>query len=190
MHLRTSTRTVDIVIAGAGPAGLACAIASARLGLQVDVIDAMSRPSTKPAAKASCPTPSRPSPPSASISTRILSRFETHPLHGIRFLSEQATTEAAFPRGPGRGIRRTILHQLLLDRATASVSVFTGKTPSRASPSRPKASLVHTNRQTLHARYLVGADGHAPASPPGQVSPQDIVHSRRIGLRQHYTITP
>jgi flavin-dependent dehydrogenase len=195
MHLRTSKVSSDVAIIGAGPAGLACAIASARRGLQVDVIDAMRPPIDKACGEGLMPDSLQALTAIGVDLEKDLSRFETHPLHGIRFLDEKSTAHAAFPASPGRGIRRTILHQLLLDRATSlgvrfhwENSVQSITQPSIAKPSEP--TLIHTNRQTLRSRYVVGADGPGSRVAKWAGLTRDVLHSRRIGLRQHYTIAP
>src|SRR5258708_2638237 len=113
----------DVLIVGGGPAGLASAIAAARQGLHVEVIDAMKPPIDKACGES--PMPDSLAAPAAIGFTdldQILGKIETHPLRGIRFIADQAspnpvTTQTAFPQNPGRGIRRTVLHQILLDRA-------------------------------------------------------------------------
>src|SRR5258708_10498731 len=93
----------DVLIVGGGPAGLACAIAAARQGLQVEVIDAMKPPIDKACGEGLMPD-------SLEALTAIgftnldqtLRENETHLLRGIRFLRDSSsshtlTTEAAFP---------------------------------------------------------------------------------------------
>src|SRR5271167_3394717 len=159
MHLRANAIQTNVAIIGAGPAGLASAIASARRGLEVDVIDAMRPPIDKACGEGLMPDSLQALTAIGIDLDKDLSRFETHPLHGIRFISEKNTTQAAFPRDPGRGIRRTILHQLLLDRATSLGVRFHWENSVQSITQQAEGTLVHTNRQTLHTRYLVGADG-------------------------------
>ena len=126
---------------------------------------------------------------------QILRTTENHRLRGIRFIADQnspspATAEAAFPDAPGRGIRRTILHQILLDRAASlGVRFHWENSVQRITPTAD-GTLVHSNRQTLHARYLIGADGPRSRIAVWAGLADDTIQSRRIGLRQHYTITP
>jgi flavin-dependent dehydrogenase len=189
---------------------LSCAIAAANQGLQVEIVDAM-----QPGIDKACGEGLMPDSLAALAALGFdlnedLRKIETAPLRGIRFLGDQAstthttTTEAPFPAGPGRGIRRTILHQLLLDRAASlgvrfhwenSVQSFTqpsaGSLGPHAGSLGPHASsLVHTNRQTLRTRYIIGADGHQSRVAKWAGLEKSSTHSRRIGLRQHYGVTP
>ncbi|HWW24110.1 MAG TPA: NAD(P)/FAD-dependent oxidoreductase [Edaphobacter sp.] len=196
MHLRTSRIPSDVAIIGAGPAGLACAIASARHGLHVEVIDAMKPPIDKACGEGLMPNSLE---ALAAIGfpdlDRILGEIENHPLRGIRFIGDPAspnpvTTEAAFPRSPGRGIRRTVLHQILLDRAVSLGVRFHWENSVQSIAPIPEGTLVHSNRQTLRARYLIGADGPCSRVATWAGLTEASVQSRRIGLRQHYTVAP
>ncbi|MEO6804633.1 MAG: NAD(P)/FAD-dependent oxidoreductase [Edaphobacter sp.] len=190
----------DVLIVGGGPAGLACAIAAARRCLHVEVIDAMQPPIDK-----ACGEGLTPSSLEALLSIgftnldRTLCETDSHLLRGIRFLgdatsSHSATAEAAFPRSPGRGIRRTVLHQLLVDHALSLGVRFHWENSVQSITPADKAAhktiLVHTNRQTLRASYLIGADGPRSRVATWAGLTADSIHSRRIGLRQHYTIAP
>jgi flavin-dependent dehydrogenase len=180
----------DIIIVGAGPAGLACAIASAREGLKVDLIDAIEPPIDKACGEGLLPDSLQ---ALAAIGIDIekdLNRFETHSIKGVRFIGEHATTQAAFPQGEGRGIRRTILHQILVERAAGLGVRFHWKNSVQGITRTVEGTLVHTNRQTLHSRFVVGADGPRSRIATWAGLAKDSVRSRRIGLRQHFNITP
>src|ERR1700678_72930 len=101
MHLHAFKTQTDVFIAGAGPAGLACAIASALQGLTVHVADAMRPPIDKACGEGLMPDALQALAAIGIDSDQDLFRFETHPLHGIRFLTEKSTAHAAFPRNPG-----------------------------------------------------------------------------------------
>jgi menaquinone-9 beta-reductase len=187
----------DVIVVGAGPAGLACAIASANLGLTVLVIDGMKPPIDKACGEGLMPD---------SLSALSALGIDLHPLslkgavlRGIRFLSDTGgdptVNQAPFPATPGLGIRRTVLHQLLVDRALALGVNFQWETVLLGITQHPHGNTVRTNhRQTgdslLHSRYLIGADGHQSRVAASAHFAPATTYSRRIGLRQHYAIAP
>ncbi len=196
MDLR-STQS-DVLIVGAGPAGLACAIAAARQDLQVEVVDAMKPPIDKACGEGLMPDSLE---ALAAIGftdlDQILRETDNHLLRGIRFIGEPktpkhstSTTEAAFQENPGRGIRRTVLHQILLDRAASLGVRFHWENSVQSIAPTAEGTLVHSNRQTLRARYLIGADGPRSRIATWAGLTEAQVSSCRIGLRQHYTVAP
>ncbi|WP_158941610.1 NAD(P)/FAD-dependent oxidoreductase [Granulicella sp. S190] len=190
MPFNTSPTQPEVLIVGAGPAGLAAAIASARKGLHVEVVDAMQPPIDKACGEGLLPDALCSLTNLGFNLNHDLRSIETHPLRGIRFLNEQTTTEASFPATLGRGIRRTVLHQLLLDRALSLGVRFHWQHSVQSIEPTTSGHLIRTNRQTLRTRYLIGADGHHSRIAAWSGLTASTTHSRRIGLRQHYTIAP
>jgi flavin-dependent dehydrogenase len=189
MPFSTSSTQPDVLIVGAGPAGLAAAIASASQGLHVEVIDARKPPIDKACGEGLMPD-SLESLAALGFDIKDLLHVESYPLHGIRFLNSKSTVEAAFPLNSGRGIRRTVLHELLVDRALSLGVRFHWENSVHSIEPTTTGQLIRTNRQTLTGRYLVGADGHQSRIATAAGLTDATVHSRRIGLRQHYSITP
>ena len=186
----------DVLVVGGGPAGIACAIATARHGLHVEVVDAMKPPIDKACGEGLMPDSLE---ALAAIGLtnldQSLGETESHPLRGIRFIGDPTspnhyTTEAAFPMAPGRGIRRTLLHQLLLDRAASLGVRFHWDNSAQSITPTTQGALVHTNRRTLYTRYLIGADGPRSRVAAWAGLTDESIQSRRIGLRQHYTVDP
>ena len=181
----------DVFIAGAGPAGLACAIAAASQGLQVTVADGMKPPIDKACGEGLLPD-ALATLSELSITLDSADPTESSLLRGIRFIGDSTpdghltTTEAAFPSIPGRGIRRTLLHQLLLDRATALGVQFHWQTVVRTIDD----NQIHTNHETFRSRWIIGADGPQSRIRACAGLERASTSSRRIGLRQHFAISP
>jgi menaquinone-9 beta-reductase len=185
----TTAAQTNVLVVGAGPAGLACAIASAHQGLQVEVIDAMRPPIDKACGEGLMPDSLKALAALGFDLERDLPHNETALLRGVRFIGD-STTQATFPAGPGRGIRRTLLHQLLLDRAVSLGVRFHWENSVQNIVQTPEGTVVHTNHKTLHAHYLIGADGHRSRIATWAGLTAGSAYSRRIGLRQHYAIAP
>ena len=202
MHLGTTQS--DVFIAGAGPAGLACAIASARLGLRVEVVDAVKPPIDKACGEGLLPCSLESLAALGFDLRRDLDQTESALLRGVRFIGDSSaskqytTVQCAFPAGPGRGIRRTALHQLLLDRATSLGVRFHWESSVRHIETYKGNAVVqtssrtntHIDSETFRARYLVGADGHRSRIAAWAGLTAGTLRSRRIGLRQHYAVAP
>ena len=108
------------------------------------------------------------------------------PLRGISFIKQDTAIEGYFPQGAGLGVRRTVLHQLLHDHAQKLGVEFHWKTVVTGIAGQE----VHTNRGTMHARWIAGADG--PQSRVRLMAGLNRASSsrRRIALRQHVAIAP
>lgn len=170
----------DLIIAGGGPVGVAAALHAARLGLDVVVREPRSGPIDKACGEGLMPG-----------AVAELAGLGVHPrgreLSGIRYLdgSPSPGVDATFRTGPGRGVRRTVLHAALADRL-AEVGI----------PVEPRAvsQVEHGGDHVLvdgePARFLIAADGlHSPVrrlvdlEAPGSTR-------RRFGLRCHVQQSP
>jgi flavin-dependent dehydrogenase len=186
----------DVIIVGAGPAGLACAIAAVRQGLEVEVIDAARPPIDKACGEGLLPG-SLESLTALGFDTKHdLAPAESAVLRGVRFIGDSASSrdsvsvQATFPANPGRGMRRTALHSLLLDRASGLGVRFHWENAVRGIATDNKIAVVQTNSQTIRARYIIGADGHRSRIATLAGLTAGVVRSRRLGLRQHYAVAP
>ena len=189
MNLRNGQSEAEVLIVGAGPAGLASAIAAASQGLQVAVIDARRPPIDKACGEGLMPDALE-SLATLGFDLKDLLHIESYPLRGVRFLNGKNIAEAALPLTSGRGIRRTVLHELLVDQAASLGVRFHWENAVRALETTDRGAIVRTNRQTLNARYLVGADGLQSRVATASGLTAATLHSRRIGLSQHYATTP
>lgn len=169
---------IDVLVAGGGPAGLATAIHASRAGLDTVVIEPRSTPIDKACGEGLMPR-----------AVAALGEFgvdpDGWPLRGIRYCADgRPGATADFPRGWGRGIRRTTLHEALHEVASASGVRFV---PGRVTTVEQNGD--HVLAGDVRARYLVGADGlhsHVRRS----VTARSPGRSRRWGIRAHFAIAP
>ena len=181
----------EALIVGGGPAGLAAAIALAPARNRLHRRrGAPGRPSTRPAAKASCPTPARRSPNSASRSPQS----DGHPFHGIRFANSVHRVDARFPSGTGIGVRRPHLHALLTVRAEQTGARILWNShvqlPEAASAPVSTYRTAIVNGQPMRFRWLIGADGQASSVRRWAGLDRARIRSLRFGFRTHYRVAP
>lgn len=172
----------DVLVVGAGPAGLATAISASLHGLRVTVADSRRPPIDKTCGEGLLPD--------AVVSlqklgTQLNSNSAFH-LAGIRFSDEKSSATANLPKGFAFGLRRTALHQLLIDRAAeVGVNLLWG-----ASVSGFDSQGVRIDGSLYPCRWLVGADGQNSAVRRWARMNARGAGSRRFGFRRHYSLAP
>jgi 2-polyprenyl-6-methoxyphenol hydroxylase-like FAD-dependent oxidoreductase len=189
---------VDVCVAGGGPGGLACAIAAAMKGLSVLVVDGMKPPIDK-----ACGEGLMPDSMAALVKLGVdwNDRGENtppgYPLRGIRFVQGTSATEAVFPSGEGRGIRRVLLHNRLLARTEELGVKFGWQTVVREvvqtcaqEPEGQSGAILRTNRGSVRAKFVVGADGLQSRVRSSVGLDRGTTNARRVGLRMHFAIAP
>jgi flavin-dependent dehydrogenase len=169
---------IDLIVAGCGPAGAATAIRAALAGLSVVVVEPRSAPIDKACGEGIAHS-------AVEYLGRLGVELTGRPFYGIRYLDADHQVDARFRAGPGLGVRRTTLHQALVDRLT---SLGVPIVDRRVGAITQNSSSV--TAAGLTARYLAAADGlHSTirrqlgltVSPGGEV---------RRGLRRHFQVTP
>lgn len=169
---------IDLIVAGAGPAGLAAAIHGVRAGLETVVIDRHDPPIDKACGEGMMPHAVR------QLETLGVS-LSGKAFRGITYLDSTRSVEALFRSGSGLGVRRIVLSEALHDTAAAAgVRIIRGDV-GQVSQDR---GVVHC--RDLRARYLAAADGlHSPIRRAlGLDKPWR--GRRRWGIRRHYQVAP
>jgi len=175
-------RSTDVFVIGGGPAGLAAAIAARRRGMEVTLADCGLPPVDK-----ACGEGVMPDGLAAARSLGLdLESAGGRPFRGIRFCDGEITVQALFPQGCGRGLRRTALHRLMVNRAAeAGVRLAWGARVQGIS-----SDGVRVEDRTVRARWIAGADGGHSAVRRWAGLDASVRNSRRFGFRQHYRVAP
>ncbi len=172
----------DVFVVGGGPAGLAAAMAARRNGFEVVVADR-----AHPAIDKACGEGLMPEGVAALRRIGVeLGRGHGLPFRGIRFVDNELEAEAFFPHHAGLGLRRTLLHQLLVECAeNAGVMTYWQARVDALDPCG-----VKVGGQTVRCRWIIGADGfHSRVRQWAGLLPA-WKRMRRMGLRQHFRVRP
>jgi len=175
-------KATDIFIIGGGPAGLATAIAARRRGFDVIVADGAIPPIDK-----ACGEGLMPDGLAAMAKLGIVvPPQDSHPFRGIRFVSSGLSVDASFPNGAGIGVRRTVLHRLMVARAEAAGVTLLWQTPVTGL----HADGVLLGKHLVRARWTVGADGGHSLVRQWAGLDRYRCDQIRFAFRRHYRITP
>jgi flavin-dependent dehydrogenase len=174
--------SADVLIVGAGPAGLATAIAAAMRDLCVVVVDSRKPPIDKACGEGLLPEAVA---TLRDLGVNINSRVG-FPFTGISFCDDHSSASASIPFGAAFGVRRLQLHQLLVARATALGVEF--RWGARVSEFTPRA--VRVDGEITPYRWLVGADGQNSVVREWARLGARRRSKFRFGFRRHYNIAP
>jgi len=175
----------QLVVVGGGPIGLACAIEARMNGLEVTLVEPRVGPIDKACGEGLMPG-----------SLAALHRIGVDPpgrrLDGIAYLDRTSRVEHFFADRPGRGVRRTVLHQALAERAEEVGAERIQAKVSGISQSADAVELSLSSGETLLAPWVIAADGlHSPVRRmlglDGRPQPGT---RRRFGLRKHFAVEP
>jgi flavin-dependent dehydrogenase len=172
----------DVVIVGGGPAGLAAAIAARGRGLSVLLADAARPPVDKACGEGLMPDGVE----ALSQLGITIPPHESVAFRGIRFLDGAGAAEGRFRAVHGIGVRRTVLHTLLAQRAEETGVALCWGTPVRWL----EAGQVRIGDQTVRARWIVGADGQNSRVRRRAGLDRGWRSTSRVGLRIHLRIAP
>ena len=105
---------------------------------------------------------------------------------GIRLTDGLSSVAADFPDGTGIGLRRTILHNLLVERATElGVSFLWG-----AKRTRLEADGIVIDGEMIKPQLIIGADGQNSRVRRDAGLNKTRRERRRFGFRRHYKLAP
>ncbi len=105
---------------------------------------------------------------------------------GIRFVQDSMRVSADFPEGRGIGIRRTLLHQLLIQEAGKCGVQLLWKTPV----ARIAADGVELAGGRMRSRWIIGADGGGSRVRRWLGLNIRERYSHRMASRRHYRMRP
>ena len=170
----------QVVVIGGGPAGIATAIAARQRGFFTTVLDSRIPPIDKACGEGLLPHGVT---SLESLGIRLNSEIAV-PFLGIGFSDGRSIARAEFPAASAFAMRRTQLHQLLVDRATqAGVAFHWG-----ARVTRFDAYYVAAGDKVFPYTWLVGADGHNSAVRKWANLGPPRMHQPRFGFRQHFRV--
>lgn len=172
----------EVIIVGAGPAGIVAAIAARRQGLQATVLDARNPPIDKP-----CGEGILPQGVAALESLGIsLPPDGSFAFGGIRFVDEEHSARADFAGPTGFSVRRVKLHRLLVNHAMEAGVKFRWGT--RVTQIDQEA--VTTAKEKLSYRWLIGADGqNSQVRKWAGLDPRKV-RRKRFGFCSHFQVKP
>ena len=179
--------STDLVVAGAGPIGLAVAIGARLRGLDAIVVERRTPPLDKACGEGVMPLGVA---ELAELGVRVAPE-RCAPFAGIRFVDGETIACGRFAEGEGLGIRRTALSDALLARALElGVELRFGEAVTGWELRGSGRVTVATSESELDAHLLIGADGLHSAirrraglagGPPRRV---------RHGMRRHFRVSP
>jgi flavin-dependent dehydrogenase len=175
-------RSTNVVVVGGGPAGLAAAIAARRKGLRAIVTDGAAPPIDKPCGEGLLPESL------AALQDLGVQRNDNlgWPLRGIRFIQGNSRVCAEFPRGHGMGIRRPLLHGILVAKAAECGVQFLWRTPVSGISERG----IRLSHGFITARWIIGADGSGSRVRRWSGLSASSCRKHRYAVRRHYRVRP
>lgn len=170
--------TLDLLVAGGGPIGLATAILARQAGLTVAVKEPRVESHDKACGEGLMPA-----------AVEALRALGVHPdgipFQGIRYSDGRTSVSARFTHGPGLGVRRTHLHEVMRQRAAeVGVQFVDGRVGTLVQSS----SWIESDG--VRSRYVVAADGLHSAVRAALGLGRVARGPRRYGLRQHFSVAP
>jgi menaquinone-9 beta-reductase len=171
-----------VCVIGGGPAGLSAAIALENTGREVTVVDCAAPPIDKACGEGLMPD-SIESLQQLGIELPAETGF---PYRGVRFTDGRSSESSDFPKGIAKGVRRTVLHELLIKRAAEIGVAFAWN----SKPVRIAGTGISIDGQLIEADLIVGADGQNSIVRRQAGLNRVTREVRRYGFRRHYRLAP
>ena len=182
-------RRVDVAVVGGGPAGLAVAIAAARRGIRVVVLEQRDGPPDKACGEGIMPKGVR-ALHDLGVPA-LLSPHDCATFPGIRYVDSQGLcAEGQFRHSAGLAVRRVALVRAMASRATELGAEIQSGTRLASYARTPHGFILQTQWGPIETRFLVAADGLASRlrRAEGLEVKRDV--PGRFGLRRHYRLAP
>lgn len=175
--------TIDLVIVGGGPVGLGTAIYAARAGLATTVLEPRDGDVDKACGEGLMPG-----------GLAALAALGVQPpgfrLAGITYRAPGVQATATFRAGPGRGVRRTVLHRALRTAALESGVELRPCAATDLDTDGDRVVVTCGDGALVPAAYLIAADGlHSPTRRRLGLD-RPAQRRTRFGQRQHFRTPP
>jgi flavin-dependent dehydrogenase len=172
----------EVFVIGGGPVGLAAAIAIREKGFEVTVADGVRPPIDKACGEGLMPD-------TIEALTKLgisIEESDGQAFRGLRFIENRTSVAADFPNGRGIGLRRTVLHKKMVERARACGVSLLWDTPVVGVCSEG----VALTSGIVPAKWIVGADGSNSRVRQWMGLEAHREHRRRFACRRHFRVTP
>jgi menaquinone-9 beta-reductase len=183
--------TTDVLVVGGGPAGLAAALALRKVGAQVMVADALGPNIDKVCGEGLMPDSVR----ELSLLGVDLNAEDGAEFSGIQFVDGMDVAgrgdalrhvTSRFPEGKGLGLKRTVLHERMAERASEAGVDLQWRKQVQLLPD----GSVRLGGEPVRYGLLVGADGQSSQVRRWAGLEVSSLLIRRFGFRQHFAVKP
>ncbi len=172
----------SVLVIGGGPAGLAAAIAARMKGFDVTVADGAKPPIDKACGEGLMPGTLR-----ALRELGVAIRpGDGEVFRGIRFVDSANSVEANFLGASGFGMRRTMLHQKMVERAEECGVTLLWNTPVTGLSS--EGAIL--GEKIMKAKWIVGADGIHSRVRRWIALDSSVRAEKRFAQRRHFRVKP